>query len=112
LPDNGVVQRTAIFTVEDHDGLPLIGNAQPDEAGNLAAIPLGDFLDDGQNIFPDLVGVVFDPPGFGIDLAMIAGSPIQHLSFRAEEDSFCGGGALVDGKDHSQRSKRTSANDE
>jgi hypothetical protein len=99
LPDDGVMQRAAGLAIEDQNGFALVGDAQSGEPGKSFAVASGDFTDHGEHIAPDFFGVVFDPAGLRINLAMIARGFVEDFAGRIEEDGLRGGGALVDGEE-------------
>src|ERR1035437_4326880 len=98
LPDDGVVQRLAGHTIEHDYGFALVGDAQTGELGNFPGIALGDFADDGEDVFPNLFRIMFHPAGLGINLPMAARRLVQNLSARVEEHRLRRGSALVNGE--------------
>ena len=99
LPDQGVMQGAAGGAVEYQHGLALVGDAQAGEIGQDGAIAFGNFPDDGEDILPDFLGIVFHPAGLGINLAMIAGGFVHDVARDVEEHRLGGGSALVNGEE-------------
>src|SRR5699024_9148605 len=96
LPDDGVVDGPSGLLVPDDGGLTLVGDA---DRGDLFG---GDvtfskrFLDDGLDVGPDLLGVVFDPSRAGKDLLVFALAHRDDASVPVEKDAAARRGALVD----------------
>jgi hypothetical protein len=97
LPDDSVVERLAGRAVEDEDGFALVRDAEAGETGQ--AVTRGEFAHDGKCVLPDFFGIVLDPSGLGIELAVVAGGFVEHRTLAVKEDGFGGGGALVKGEE-------------
>ena len=98
LPDDGVVDRLAGGAIPDDRGLALVGDA---DAGDVlraerrpCAIALAHGRDHGR---PDLLRIVLDPAGRGIDLPQLLLRRGDRRERRVEHDRARRGGALVDG---------------
>jgi hypothetical protein len=96
LPDNGIADRTASFSLPDYGSLTLIGDANR-----------GDVICREARLFerlsghiglrgPDLFGIVFDPAGLREDLAELLLGDGQDRSAVIENDRTRAGGSLVE----------------
>ncbi len=66
LPDDGAVGRLSGATVPGDDGLALVGDADgPDHPVVVVEAP-SDLVEGGTDLEPDLVRILFDPPGPGV----------------------------------------------
>jgi hypothetical protein len=99
LPDDGVVDGLAGVLVPDDGGLALVGDADGGEVvGAEVVVPQhlgGDLL----GLLPDLLGVVLDPAGLGVDLLVLHLGDAGRGAVVLEEHGPGRGGALVDRED-------------
>jgi len=66
------VQRFAGSAVENEDGFALIGNAEASQFGDFLEIAPDNFTNDGKDVSPDFLRIVFDQARTWINLFMIA----------------------------------------
>jgi hypothetical protein len=92
-----VVQRLAALAVPQHDGLALVGDADPRQCVDAGPrVRGGDFRDAAGHV-PDLGGVVLHPAGAGEVLRELAVRTPAHLPVAVDHQAGAARGALVDG---------------
>src|SRR5699024_10673472 len=96
LPDDGVVAGPSGLLVPDDGGLTLVGDADRGDLFGGDVTFAKRLLDDGLDVGPDLLGVVFDPPRAGKYLLVFALVHRDDASVPVEEDAAARRGALVD----------------
>jgi hypothetical protein len=99
LPDNGVIDGLAGFTIPDDGGLALVGNAEADDVARADA-GAGEDLDGGAKLrSEDVHGIMFDPAGIGKMLSELMLGDAGDLAVVIEENSAGAGGALIERED-------------
>ena len=86
LPDDGVVQGLAGVTIENQNGFALVGKAEGDDPFEFFAIAADDFTDDGEDIAPNLLGIVFYPSRLRVILFEFFLSNIDNISGMIEQN--------------------------
>ena len=90
--------------VEDDHCFALVGDAHAEQIQ--VRVPVDQPVSNRKCVGPDLVGVVLDPAGAGIELAVDLIRSVDLPGALIEQNGLRGGSALVDGEDGSHRSGR------
>ena len=99
LPDQGVVDRLAGVAIPDDGGLALVGDADGGEVGGAEGALLQGGGDHFAGAPPDLVRIVLDPSGLGVDLFVLFLGDADDAAGMVENDEAGAGGSLVDRAD-------------
>jgi hypothetical protein len=98
-----VVQRLARTSLKDNYRFSLVRDAEAEDLLGDRAIPLKEQSARLEGILIDLLRVMLNPPGLRIVLLMLDRCLVNKLATGIKEQSFCRGGALVQGKDERHR---------
>src|SRR5439155_17611361 len=85
LPDDRVHDGLAGVAVPYDRRLALVGDAEPGDVVRARACRLERLAHDLLAALPDLVGVVLDPPGLGIDLLVLLLRDADHVAAVVED---------------------------
>src|SRR5690606_34379799 len=96
LPDDGVVNGLAGVAVPHHRRLPLVGDADGGDVGDVHAPLLQRPVDDLLGAVPDLLRVVLHPAGLGVDLVVFVLVDRHDLAAVVEDHAAGAGRSLVD----------------
>ena len=99
LPDDGVVDRLAGGAVPDEGGLALVGDADGDDVAGQEPGFAKDFDGCGELRGEDVVGIVFDAAGVGVDLRELMLGHADDGAIVREEKGSRAGGSLIEGED-------------
>src|SRR5262249_42857815 len=90
------MQRPARVALEDDDRLALICDADAREIAPMCRRTGEHLIGHGKCVEPDLFGVVLDPSGSRIHLAMLTARVAEYLTLQIEQQRFGRGRTLID----------------
>ena len=99
LPDDGVIDRLARFTIPDDGRLALVGDAHRRDISR-PYLGLAKHFNGGAELrCENLERIMFHPSGLRVDLREFLLRPGMDFSFPGEENGARTGGSLIEGKD-------------
>ncbi len=99
LPDDGVVDRLAGFTIPDQRRFALVGDADSGDIGGAQSGRGDGFLGRAELRRPDIARVVLNPAGLRKYLAEFALRLATNAAVTVEDDGAAGRRALIEGQD-------------
>ncbi len=93
LPDDGIINRLPGFTIPDHRGFTLVGDANRRDIGNID--PRQGFATNGYNCFPKVFWIMFDPAAVGEMLWEFLLRDGHGSAIGIENDGARTGGSLI-----------------
>ena len=99
LPNNGVVDGFAGFTIPDDSGFALVGDTDSGYVVGGQVLGCQGILGNLQLSLPDGIGVVFHPARLGVDLLKFPLGSRHNMSVMIEDDGSGGSCTLIERED-------------